>query len=164
MSHEHVELAFCDADRLPEAFRKSKKGSVYLTPYRVRQKDPGGLFVSRLQPCARLSPSLVVNLLQDSEGNNEETPFCHSGSNYSDWRRRRMNRSLQELDDTIGFQLQYKQIYSCTTCERHKRHTQFLCSQNTKQNQKLMKINRLNIACEQSMSNNGREQYLWLLK
>lgn len=38
MSYDNVELAFCDADRLPEAFRKSKKGSVYLTPYRVRQE------------------------------------------------------------------------------------------------------------------------------
>uniref|UniRef100_A0A3B3W2P6 WW domain binding protein 2 n=1 Tax=Poecilia latipinna TaxID=48699 RepID=A0A3B3W2P6_9TELE len=35
MSHDNVELVFCDADRLPEPFRKSKKGSVYLTPYRV---------------------------------------------------------------------------------------------------------------------------------
>jgi len=35
MNHDNVELVFCDADSLPEAFRKSKKGSVYLTPYRV---------------------------------------------------------------------------------------------------------------------------------
>ncbi|XP_013888217.1 WW domain-binding protein 2 [Austrofundulus limnaeus] len=35
MDHDNVELVFCDADSLPEAFRKSKKGSVYLTPYRV---------------------------------------------------------------------------------------------------------------------------------
>ncbi|KAF7642605.1 hypothetical protein LDENG_00255040 [Lucifuga dentata] len=35
MNHENVELVFCDADSLPEAFRKSKKGSIYLTPYRV---------------------------------------------------------------------------------------------------------------------------------
>ncbi|XP_072523773.1 WW domain-binding protein 2 isoform X2 [Salminus brasiliensis] len=35
MSYENVELAFSDADRLPELFKKSKKGSVYLTPYRV---------------------------------------------------------------------------------------------------------------------------------
>ncbi|XP_037134901.1 WW domain-binding protein 2 [Syngnathus acus] len=35
MNHDNVELAFCDADGLPEAFRKSKKGSIYLTPYRV---------------------------------------------------------------------------------------------------------------------------------
>jgi len=35
MSHENVELVFSDAERLPEPFRKSKKGSIYLTPYRV---------------------------------------------------------------------------------------------------------------------------------
>ncbi|XP_030629696.1 WW domain-binding protein 2 isoform X2 [Chanos chanos] len=35
MSYENVELVFSDADGLPEPFRKSKKGSVYLTPYRV---------------------------------------------------------------------------------------------------------------------------------
>ncbi|KAI4893577.1 hypothetical protein NFI96_021377 [Prochilodus magdalenae] len=35
MSYENVELAFSDADHLPELFRKSKKGSIYLTPYRV---------------------------------------------------------------------------------------------------------------------------------
>ncbi|KAG8008954.1 WW domain-binding protein 2 [Nibea albiflora] len=35
MNYDNVELVFCDADSLPEAFRKSKKGSVYLTPYRV---------------------------------------------------------------------------------------------------------------------------------
>ncbi|KAG7232860.1 hypothetical protein INR49_008028 [Caranx melampygus] len=35
MNHDNVELVFCDVDSLPEAFRKSKKGSIYLTPYRV---------------------------------------------------------------------------------------------------------------------------------
>ncbi|KTF95465.1 hypothetical protein cypCar_00030669 [Cyprinus carpio] len=35
MSYENVELVFSDAERLPEAFRKSKKGSIYMTPYRV---------------------------------------------------------------------------------------------------------------------------------
>ncbi|KAJ0060733.1 hypothetical protein NL108_017820, partial [Boleophthalmus pectinirostris] len=35
MNHDNVELAFSDADSLPEAFKKSKKGSIYLTPYRV---------------------------------------------------------------------------------------------------------------------------------
>ncbi|XP_077482338.1 WW domain-binding protein 2 [Stigmatopora argus] len=36
MSHDNVELLFVDTvGLLPEAFRKSKKGSVYLTPYRV---------------------------------------------------------------------------------------------------------------------------------
>lgn len=35
MNYDNVELAFNDADSLPEAFRKSKKGSVYMTPYRV---------------------------------------------------------------------------------------------------------------------------------
>uniref|UniRef100_A0A3B4U133 WW domain binding protein 2 n=1 Tax=Seriola dumerili TaxID=41447 RepID=A0A3B4U133_SERDU len=35
MNHDNVELVFCDVDSLPEAFKKSKKGSIYLTPYRV---------------------------------------------------------------------------------------------------------------------------------
>ncbi|XP_077359737.1 WW domain-binding protein 2 [Festucalex cinctus] len=35
MNHDNVELVFGDTDGLPEAFRKSKKGSIYLTPYRV---------------------------------------------------------------------------------------------------------------------------------
>ncbi|KAI4790368.1 hypothetical protein KUCAC02_034673, partial [Chaenocephalus aceratus] len=35
MNYDNVELVFCDAERLPEAFRKSKKGGIYLTPYRV---------------------------------------------------------------------------------------------------------------------------------
>lgn len=35
MNHDNVELAFSDADSLPEAFKKSRKGSIYLTPYRV---------------------------------------------------------------------------------------------------------------------------------
>lgn len=35
MSRENVELVLSDVDSLPEAFRKSRKGSIYLTPYRV---------------------------------------------------------------------------------------------------------------------------------
>lgn len=46
-NHDHVELFFSDVEKLPEAFRKSKKGSVYLTPYRVRGRTRA----------ARLSPS-----------------------------------------------------------------------------------------------------------
>lgn len=46
MNHDHVELVFSDVEKLPEAFRKSKKGSVYLTPYRVR----GRTLVARLSP------------------------------------------------------------------------------------------------------------------
>ncbi|MBN3306314.1 WBP2 protein, partial [Amia calva] len=35
MTYDNVELSFTDAETLPEAFRKSKKGSVYMTPFRV---------------------------------------------------------------------------------------------------------------------------------
>uniref|UniRef100_H3D1T0 WW domain binding protein 2 n=1 Tax=Tetraodon nigroviridis TaxID=99883 RepID=H3D1T0_TETNG len=35
MSRENVELVLSEADSLPEAFKKGRKGSVYLTPYRV---------------------------------------------------------------------------------------------------------------------------------
>lgn len=38
ISRENVELVLSDADSLPEAFRKGKKGSIYLTPYRVINK------------------------------------------------------------------------------------------------------------------------------
>lgn len=38
MSRENVELVLSDVDSLPEAFRKSRKGSIYLTPYRVRNR------------------------------------------------------------------------------------------------------------------------------
>lgn len=38
MNHDNVELLFCDAEHLPEAFRKGKKGGIYLTPYRVRDE------------------------------------------------------------------------------------------------------------------------------
>ncbi|XP_014644763.1 PREDICTED: WW domain-binding protein 2 isoform X2 [Ceratotherium simum simum] len=35
MSYDHVELTFNDMKNVPEAFRGTKKGTVYLTPYRV---------------------------------------------------------------------------------------------------------------------------------
>nr|KAF6286987.1 WW domain binding protein 2 [Pipistrellus kuhlii] len=35
MSYEHVELTFSDMKNVPEAFKGTKKGTVYLTPYRV---------------------------------------------------------------------------------------------------------------------------------
>lgn len=37
MSQDNVELVFCDTDGLPDVFRKSRKGSIYLTPYRVSE-------------------------------------------------------------------------------------------------------------------------------
>ncbi|XP_043317075.1 WW domain-binding protein 2 isoform X2 [Cervus canadensis] len=35
MSYDHVELTFSDMRNVPEAFKGTKKGTVYLTPYRV---------------------------------------------------------------------------------------------------------------------------------
>ena len=35
MSCDHVELTFSDMRNVPEAFKGTKKGTVYLTPYRV---------------------------------------------------------------------------------------------------------------------------------
>ncbi|XP_003461472.1 WW domain-binding protein 2 isoform X2 [Cavia porcellus] len=35
MSYDHVELTFSDMKNVPEAFKGTKKGTVYLTPYRV---------------------------------------------------------------------------------------------------------------------------------
>ncbi|XP_028745506.1 WW domain-binding protein 2 isoform X4 [Peromyscus eremicus] len=35
MSYDHVELTFNDMKNVPEAFKGTKKGTIYLTPYRV---------------------------------------------------------------------------------------------------------------------------------
>ena len=35
MTYDHVELTFNDMKNVPEAFKGTKKGTVYLTPYRV---------------------------------------------------------------------------------------------------------------------------------
>lgn len=117
MSHEHVELAFCDADRLPEAFRKSKKGSVYLTPYRVRRRTQvaylsSGCSLVLRYCCHLLSTScrilkaimrrhklcLRVHLFVipvriipiEDHGSSVDSGECHS---------------IQELDNATGFQL-----------------------------------------------------------
>ncbi|KAK2112073.1 hypothetical protein P7K49_011820 [Saguinus oedipus] len=37
MSYDHVELTFNDMKNVPEAFKGTKKGTVYLTPYRNHQ-------------------------------------------------------------------------------------------------------------------------------
>lgn len=57
MNYDNVELVFCDVDSLPEAFRKSKKGSIYLTPYRVRE-------TSQMSYCLLTMDSLVLPLLR----------------------------------------------------------------------------------------------------
>jgi len=58
MNYDNVELVFIDADSLPEAFRKSKKGGVYLTPYRVRDT------ASPLAPSTRQSAELLMLLVR----------------------------------------------------------------------------------------------------
>ncbi|XP_032648786.1 WW domain-binding protein 2 isoform X1 [Chelonoidis abingdonii] len=44
MTYDHVEIAFSDMENMPDAFRGTKKGSVFLTPFRVifvsKGKDP----------------------------------------------------------------------------------------------------------------------------
>lgn len=35
MTYDHVEITFSDLEPMPEAFKGTKKGSVFLTPYRV---------------------------------------------------------------------------------------------------------------------------------
>ncbi|TRY55496.1 hypothetical protein DNTS_004141 [Danionella cerebrum] len=71
MSHENVELLFCDVERLPDAFRKSKKGSVYLTPYRVifltKGKDPLQSFMMPfylMKGCEVKQPVLGANYIK----------------------------------------------------------------------------------------------------
>lgn len=71
MSYENVELVFSDTERLPEAFRKSKKGSVYLTPYRVifwtKGKDPLQSFMMPfylMKGCEVKQPVLGANYIK----------------------------------------------------------------------------------------------------
>ncbi|KAG1930464.1 WW domain-binding protein 2 [Pimephales promelas] len=71
MSHENVELVFSDAERLPEPFRKSKKGSIYLTPYRVifltKGKDPLQSFMMPfylIKGCEVKQPVLGANYVK----------------------------------------------------------------------------------------------------
>lgn len=73
MNHDNVELVFCDADCLPEAFRKSKKGSVYLTPYRViflaKGKDALQSFMMPfylMKGCEIKQPVLGANYIKGS--------------------------------------------------------------------------------------------------
>ncbi|XP_013907060.1 PREDICTED: WW domain-binding protein 2 [Thamnophis sirtalis] len=35
MNYEHIEMTFHDMEQMPEAFKGTKKGSVFMTPYRV---------------------------------------------------------------------------------------------------------------------------------
>uniref|UniRef100_A0A672S6Y4 WW domain binding protein 2 n=1 Tax=Sinocyclocheilus grahami TaxID=75366 RepID=A0A672S6Y4_SINGR len=71
MSYENVELLFSDAERLPEAFRKSKKGSIYLTPYRAifltKGKDPLQSFMMPfylMKGCEVKQPVLGANYIK----------------------------------------------------------------------------------------------------
>ncbi|XP_051968973.1 WW domain-binding protein 2 [Xyrauchen texanus] len=71
MSHENVELAFNDTEHLPEPFRKSKKGSVFLTPYRVifltKGKDPLQSFMMPfylMKSCEVKQPVLGANYIK----------------------------------------------------------------------------------------------------
>ncbi|KAL2101847.1 hypothetical protein ACEWY4_003608 [Coilia grayii] len=72
MSYENVELAFCEADRLPDAFKKSRKGSIYLTPYRViflakGQKEPLQSFMMPfylVKGCEIKQPVLGANYIK----------------------------------------------------------------------------------------------------
>lgn len=73
MSYENVELVFSDAEVLPEPFRKSKKGSVYLTPYRViflaKGKDPLQSFMMPfylMKGCEVKQPVLGANYIKGS--------------------------------------------------------------------------------------------------
>ncbi|XP_067285891.1 WW domain-binding protein 2 [Pseudorasbora parva] len=71
MSYENVELVFSDTERLPEPFRKSKKGSIYLTPYRVifvtKGKDPLQSFMMPfylIKGCEIKQPVLGANYIK----------------------------------------------------------------------------------------------------
>ncbi|KAA0724904.1 WW domain-binding protein 2 [Triplophysa tibetana] len=73
MSYENVELVFSDAEGLPEPFRKSKKGSIYLTPYRViflaKGKEPLQSFTMPfylMKGCEVKQPVLGANYIKGS--------------------------------------------------------------------------------------------------
>lgn len=73
MSYENVELMFSEAEGLPEPFRKSKKGSVYLTPYRViflaKGKEPLQSFMMPfylIKGCEVKQPVLGANYIKGS--------------------------------------------------------------------------------------------------
>ncbi|CAG5911868.1 unnamed protein product [Menidia menidia] len=75
MNHDNVELVFCDADSLPEPFRKSKKGSLYLTPYRViflaKGRDALQSFMMPfylMKGCEIKQPVLGANYIKGSVG------------------------------------------------------------------------------------------------
>ncbi|NP_001018380.2 WW domain-binding protein 2 [Danio rerio] len=75
MSYENVELVFSDSERLPDAFRKSKKGSIYLTPYRVifltKGKDPLQSFMMPfylMKGCEVKQPVLGANYIKGTVG------------------------------------------------------------------------------------------------
>lgn len=85
MNHDHVELAFSDAEKLPEAFRKSKKGSVYLTPYRVRGRTRVarlslgcGLLLFYCRPTAKLWGCSEREILIRSECQVLSVKGCHA--------------------------------------------------------------------------------------
>ncbi|XP_041265183.1 WW domain-binding protein 2 isoform X4 [Onychostruthus taczanowskii] len=59
MTYDHVEITFSDLEPMPEAFKGTKKGSVFLTPYRV-------IFVSKGKD-AMQSFVMPFYLLKDCE-------------------------------------------------------------------------------------------------
>ncbi|NXX58721.1 WBP2 protein, partial [Scopus umbretta] len=59
MTYDHIEITFSDIDPMPDAFKGTKKGSVFLTPYRV-------IFVSKGKD-AMQSFMMPFYLLKDCE-------------------------------------------------------------------------------------------------
>ncbi|XP_054249718.1 WW domain-binding protein 2 isoform X2 [Indicator indicator] len=59
MTYDHVELTFSDIEPMPDAFKGTKKGSVFLTPYRV-------IFVSKGKDALQ-SFMMPFYLLKDCE-------------------------------------------------------------------------------------------------
>ncbi|XP_040386374.1 WW domain-binding protein 2 isoform X1 [Cygnus olor] len=59
MTYDHVEITFSDIEPMPDAFKGTKKGSVFLTPYRV-------IFVSKGKD-AMQSFGMAFYLLKDCE-------------------------------------------------------------------------------------------------
>ncbi|XP_020660741.1 WW domain-binding protein 2 isoform X2 [Pogona vitticeps] len=73
MTYEHVELTFHDMEHMPDAFKGTKKGSVFMTPYRVifvsKGKDPLQSFMMPfylMKECEIKQPVFGANYIKGS--------------------------------------------------------------------------------------------------
>ncbi|XP_078510680.1 WW domain-binding protein 2 [Lissotriton helveticus] len=73
MNYDHIELAFSDMESMPDLFKGTKKGSIFLTPYRVifvcKGRDPLQSFMMPfylMKDCEIKQPVFGANLIKGS--------------------------------------------------------------------------------------------------